>query len=123
MRPRHLLPGLALLLLGALLLFRCTPNDTVKPSVQFIRPADGDTFPPGIYTISAQASDDQELDFVVFWAYDEMLSLLHQPARGDTYEADVDCRGVTDTPVQLAVEAVDKAVNITRQSLTIFITH
>ena len=102
--------ALLLPILGLALLASCHmtwPTENVPPSVKFIQPQNGDTLQPGIYEMSAYATDNQQVDIVVFWVGTEMLGMLeYNPS--DTYRLTVDA---PDGSYQLRVEADDHSHN------------
>ena len=85
-------------------------QDTVPPEISWVYPAEGDTFDPGVYELAAVATDDREMDFVVFFVGTEMLGLV-STARADTYRIVVDCRDDTGRVHQLRAFAYDKEPN------------
>jgi hypothetical protein len=65
-------------------------QDIVPPEITRAYPADGDTVDPGVYTLATVATDDREMDFVVFFVGAEMLGLV-SAAQADTYRVAVEC--------------------------------
>ena len=95
-------------------------SDTVPPQISWVYPHDGDTVSPGVYTLTAVATDDQQMDFVVFFAYNEMLGLV-RTAQADTYRVAVDCTSDTSHVYLLRAFAYDKADNGTSANVTIYV--
>jgi hypothetical protein len=94
--------------------------DTVPPVVGWVYPQDGDTVDPGVYTLVATATDDRRVDFVVFFAYTEMLGMV-TTVQSDTYRVAVDCRADTGHVYQLRAFAYDQAENGTYADVTIHV--
>lgn len=84
-----------------------TTPDTTPPEVSWVYPADGDTFDPGIYTISVVATDNRQMRRVSFWIEEEMLGIIDRP-RGDTYCLGLDCRADTHHTYPLRAIASDR---------------
>jgi hypothetical protein len=103
-------PAVCLLAFLLLLPAGCdeSAGDTTPPQVRWVFPSDGDTFDPGVYTVSAVATDDKEMRWVSFWVEEEMLGIVSRP-RGDTYSLGVDCRADTHSVYPLRADALDRA--------------
>src|SRR5512137_675045 len=84
--------------------------DTVPPEISWVYPADGDTVDPGVYTLTAVATDDRQMDFVAFFVGTEMLGLV-STAQADTYRVAVECFSDTGHVYELRAYAYDKAPN------------
>jgi len=94
--------------------------DTEKPVVKFIQPQDGDTFDPGVYVMSAHATDNVRVKLVVFWTEGEMLGfIMHEDS--DTYRLGIDARPDTGQTYKLIVEADDDVRNLGWDSVTVHI--
>jgi hypothetical protein len=94
--------------------------DTVPPVISWVYPHDGDTVDPGVYTLVATATDDRQVDYVVFFAYTEMLGMV-TTAQSDTYRVAVDCRADTGHAYRLRAFAYDQADNGTSADITIYV--
>jgi hypothetical protein len=112
--------GLVLFVI-ALFAAACQPKDMAPPTVHFVSPQAGDSFPPGVYTLKAVATDDVGPTHVAFFVYTEMLGLVYD-SKGDTFSVEVDCRTDTLTAYQLRAFAVDEADNQVMDSLTVYIS-
>jgi len=97
-----------------------TVEDNVPPQVHFVQPQRGDSFPPGVYTMKAVATDNDSVHWVVFFVYTEMLGVIEQ-RQEDTFTLAVDCRDDTLTAYSLRAFAMDMANNETLDSLTVYI--
>jgi hypothetical protein len=94
--------------------------DTVPPVISWVYPHDGDTIDPGMYTLAARATDDREMDFVVFFAGAEMLGMVTTP-EADTYRVAVECSSDTARVYVLRAFAYDKADNGTPASIIVYV--
>lgn len=94
--------------------------DTVAPEISWVYPHDGDTVSPGVYTLTAVATDDRAVDFVVFFVGSEMLGLVHT-AQGDTYRVAVECFSDTGHVYQLRAFAYDKTPNGTCADAIVYV--
>lgn len=75
---------------------------------------------PGVYTLVAVAADDRRMDFVVFFAYTEMLGMV-TTAQADTYRVAVDCRTDTGHVYLLRAFAYDAAENGTSADIRVHV--
>ena len=94
--------------------------DTMPPTISWVYPHDGDTVDAGVYTLVAVAADDRRMDFVVFFAYTEMLGMV-TTAQADTYRVAVDCRTDTGHVYLLRAFACDQAENGTSANVTVYV--
>ena len=94
--------------------------DVVPPVISWVSPHDGDTVPPGVYTLTAVATDDREMDFVVFFVGTEMLGLV-STAQADTYRVAVECFSDTGQVYELQAYAYDKVPNGTCATVTVYV--
>ncbi|MBM3330944.1 hypothetical protein FJY68_03720 [candidate division WOR-3 bacterium] len=107
----------------AILPASCDTNaapDTVPPQIGWVYPRDGDTVDPGVYTLTAVATDDRGVDFVVFFAGPEMLGMV-RTTETDTYKVAVECLSDTSRVYELLAFAYDKEPNGTSASIIVHV--
>jgi hypothetical protein len=92
----------------------------VPPVIGWVLPQNGDTVDPGVYTLTAVATDDRSIDFVVFFAGPEILGMVHD-ATADTYRVAVECFSDTGRVYVLRAFAYDLASNGTCAQETVYV--
>jgi hypothetical protein len=73
-----------------------------------------------VCTLAARATDDHEMDFVVFFAGPEMLGMVTTP-QADTYRVAVECLSDTGQVYLLRAFAYDKADNGASTDITVYV--
>jgi len=86
----------------------------------WVHPHDGDTVAPSICTMVAVATDDRQMDFVVFFAGPEMPGMV-TTAQADPYRVAVDCRADTGHVYRPRAFAHNQADNGTSTDITVYV--
>ena len=94
--------------------------DTVPPQIGWVYPHDGDTVDPGVYTLTAVATDDRRVDFVAFFVGTEMLGMV-STAQADTYRIAVECFSDTGHVYELRAFAYDMEPNGASANVTVYV--
>ena len=109
-----------LLLLLSIACQEAPTNDYTPPEVRFLSPAYGDTLTPGIFTLSAIATDDVEMSRIVFWRSDSTILGFTEYPNGNTWTLSVDGRTGFSGAVLLFANAVDHADNQSFDSTRVY---
>jgi hypothetical protein len=88
------------------------PSDTTAPLVTITQPADGASVAAGNVTIQAQATDNEDVDFVEFYVDGTKIGTDNTAAAGDTYSYVWDASGLAASSAHtIRVRAVDTSGN------------